>query len=269
MMVPSMRRLKRPRANVSSCPGGSHDGGFSDATAFGQVADHRLDGLPSGGDRGIHQAGPAAALRRSTSLLEVRTTWITSRRNARTAAASAVTVSPTSTAMTARFHASAETSVMRSVTSSAAVAVSVTLRAISAVAAPCCSTAAAIEPAIALISAMVCSIRATAATEAAVADRTCAMCRPISSVERAVWLASASPRLPPRRSPCRHPRPARPRSWHSAPADWCGTAISPIMSATAPMRATSSFRLSIVARVSAPGGDGAADHGRGSGRPDR
>ena len=68
--------------------------------------------------------------------------------------------------------ASAETSVVRVVISLAALAVSVTLRAISAVAAPCCSTAAAIEPAIALTSVIVASIRATAATEAPVAVRT-------------------------------------------------------------------------------------------------
>ena len=53
---------------------------------------------------------------------------------------------------------SADTSFVRLVISLAADAVSLTLRAISAVAASCCSTAAAIEPAMALISLIVPSI---------------------------------------------------------------------------------------------------------------
>ena len=59
---------------------------------------------------------------------------------------------------------------MRPIMSFAAVAVSVMLREISTVAAPCCFTAAAIKPPIAPISVIVCSIRATAATEAPVAE---------------------------------------------------------------------------------------------------
>ena len=83
------------------------------------------------------------------------------------------------------------TSVVRLAISLAADAVSATLRAISAVAAACSSTAAAIEPAMALISPIVCSIRMTAATETPVALRTSPMCWAISSVDRAVWVASA------------------------------------------------------------------------------
>ena len=158
--------------------------------------------------------------RRSTSVVEVRTTRMMACRRSATASSSAAAFSRTDSACRSVCSASAETSVMRPLMSLAAAAVSVTLNAMPMVAAACFSTAEATRPAMALISPIVCSIRATAATAAwsRRAPRRCAGRCPRSSA-RSAWRAT-SPRWPPRRSPCRPRPPAPPRSSHSAPADW-------------------------------------------------
>ena len=141
---------------------------------------------------------------------------------------------------------------MRRDISLAAEAVSLTLRAISAVAAPCCSTAAAIDPAMALISSMVFSMRPTAATDASVAVRTSPMCRVISSVDRAVCVASAFTSL----ATTAKPLPASPARAASIVAFSASrlvlAAMSLIIFATSPMRLTCVFSASIVARASPP-----------------
>ncbi|MGY4409465.1 hypothetical protein ACVWW4_001201 [Bradyrhizobium sp. LB7.1] len=76
------------------------------------------------------------------------------------------------------------------VTSWVASAVCETLRAISAVAAPCSSIAAPIEVAIRLTSSMVAVMPPMASTASLVAPWICAILSPISRVASAVWLAS-------------------------------------------------------------------------------
>ena len=115
-------------------------------------------------------------MRRSTSAVEVHAVRMIAPRSSPTASSSTLAFRSTSSAYSPALAACCVTSSLRELISFIADAVTETFRAISAVAAPCCSTAAAIDCAIEFTSLIVASIPATAATAVAVAFRTSPTC---------------------------------------------------------------------------------------------
>ena len=142
---------------------------------------------------------------------------------------------------------------MFSLTICVASAVRCTLRAISAVAAPCCSTAAAMVVAIVLTSSIVLGDGVDG--RHGFGCRTLDIARSGARFPRSPWRSGwrvPSPRTPQRQTPCRHRPRAPPRSWHSAPANSSGHAMLVISSTTCPILSAPSGQRADN-RVGAPG----------------